>query len=90
MVLLDSVKRPDDREWYMRQTIEHGWSRHCHVAGDYRKPTRKSAISGSSGQFPPLPKRLASKLFHGATGCEVAIDVEEVIDGGMDIQKALC
>ena len=31
MVLLDSVKRPDDREWYMRQTIEHGWSRNVLV-----------------------------------------------------------
>jgi hypothetical protein len=37
-----------------------------------------------------LPKRLASKFFHGATGRKVAINVEEVIDGGMDIQKALC
>jgi hypothetical protein len=55
-----------------------------------RNPLGKSAISDSSGQLPPLPKRLASKFFHGATGCKVAIDVEEVIDGGMDIQKALC
>jgi len=47
-------------------------------------------ILGSSGQFPPLPKRVAPKFFHGATGRKVAIDVEEVIDGGMSIQKALC
>jgi hypothetical protein len=33
--------------------------------------------------------RLASKFFHGATGRKVPIDVEE-IDGGMNIQKALC
>jgi hypothetical protein len=36
-----------------------------------------------------LLKRLASKFLHGATGRKVAIDVEEVIDSGMDIQKAL-
>jgi hypothetical protein len=54
------------------------------------KRTRKSVISGSGGQIPPLPKRLASKFFHDATGCKVAIDVEEVIDGAMNIQKALC
>jgi predicted nuclease of restriction endonuclease-like (RecB) superfamily len=27
MVLLDAVKKPDEREWYMRQTVENGWSR---------------------------------------------------------------
>jgi hypothetical protein len=64
-------------------------SRHCHVAGDCYIATRKSAIFGSSGQLPPLPKRSASKFFHGATGRKVAINVEEIIDGGMDIQKAL-
>lgn len=25
--LLDSVKAPDERAWYARQAIEHGWSR---------------------------------------------------------------
>src|SRR5262249_19901336 len=25
--LLDSVKDPAEREWYIRKTIEHGWSR---------------------------------------------------------------
>jgi hypothetical protein len=33
---------------------------------------------------------LASKFFHGAAGRKVAIDVEEVTDGGVNIQKALC
>jgi predicted nuclease of restriction endonuclease-like (RecB) superfamily len=27
MVLLDKVKNPDERQWYMRQTTESGWSR---------------------------------------------------------------
>jgi 3,4-dihydroxy-2-butanone 4-phosphate synthase len=53
-------------------------SRHCHVAGDCCKPIGQSAISGSSGQVPPLLKRVASKFFHGVTGRKVAIDVEEV------------
>ena len=70
--------------------LHAGRSGHCHVAGDCCKPARKSAISGSSGQLPPLPKRLASKFFHGAAGRKVAINVEEVIGGGMNIQKALC
>jgi predicted nuclease of restriction endonuclease-like (RecB) superfamily len=25
--LLDKVKDPTEREWYIRKTIEHGWSR---------------------------------------------------------------
>ena len=52
------------------------------------KPTRRSAISGSRGRFPPLPKRLASRFFHSVTGRKVAIYVEEPIDGGVDIQKS--
>jgi predicted nuclease of restriction endonuclease-like (RecB) superfamily len=31
MVLLDTVKRPDERECYMRQAIENGWSRNVLV-----------------------------------------------------------
>jgi len=27
LVLLNSVKAPEQREWYIRQTIENGWSR---------------------------------------------------------------
>ncbi|HAM34746.1 MAG TPA: DUF1016 domain-containing protein [Elusimicrobia bacterium] len=31
ITLLDKVKNADDREWYVRQTIEHGWSRNILV-----------------------------------------------------------
>ena len=31
MVLLDQIKKHDEREWYMRQAIEHGWSRNVLV-----------------------------------------------------------
>ena len=73
------------------ETVRSWWNRFGPIFAllEIAATTRKSAISGSSGQFPPLPKRLASKFFHGATGCKVAINVEEVIDGGMNIQKAL-
>jgi len=30
-VLLDKVKDPSEREWYVRQTIENGWSRNVLV-----------------------------------------------------------
>ena len=29
--ILDMVKIPDEREWYIRQTIENGWSRNVLV-----------------------------------------------------------
>ena len=40
-VLLDKVKNPSEREWYIRQTISHGWSRNVLVhqieSGLYRR-----------------------------------------------------
>jgi len=30
-VLLDRVKGPDEREWYIHQTVQHGWSRNVMV-----------------------------------------------------------
>ncbi len=30
-VILDKVKQPDEREFYIRKTIEHGWSRNVLV-----------------------------------------------------------
>ncbi len=26
-IVLDKLREPDEREWYIRKTIEHGWSR---------------------------------------------------------------
>ena len=41
MVVLSAVKKPDEREWYMRQTVENGWSRNVLVhqidSGLYRR-----------------------------------------------------
>ncbi len=31
MVLLDAAKKPDEREWYTRQTVQNGWSRNVLV-----------------------------------------------------------
>lgn len=28
MRILETVEQPAEREWYIRQTIKHGWSRH--------------------------------------------------------------
>lgn len=41
VVLLDKVKAPDEREWYARSAVEHGWSRavlvHQIASGLYRR-----------------------------------------------------
>lgn len=43
-VLLDKVKDPSEREWYLRATIQHGWSRNVLVhqieSGLYRRQGR--------------------------------------------------
>ena len=43
-VLLDKVKDPSEREWYLRATIQHGWSRNVLVhqieSGLYRRTGR--------------------------------------------------
>ena len=36
ITLLDKVKDPVKREWYVRQTIEHGWSRNIGSFNAYR------------------------------------------------------
>ena len=39
--ILDQVKTSQDREWYVKATIEHGWSRDVLV----HQPSRPSAIT---------------------------------------------
>jgi predicted nuclease of restriction endonuclease-like (RecB) superfamily len=48
MVLLDAVKKPDEREWYMRQTVENGWSRNVlvhQIDGRLYRRQGKAAVS---------------------------------------------
>ena len=56
-VLLDKVKVPAEREWYIRQTIQHGWSRNVLVhqieSGLYH---RQGKALSNFDRTPPAPQ----------------------------------
>ena len=62
--LLDKVKNPVERLWYVRQAIENGWSRNVLVmqieSGLYRR--QGSAITNFQATLPPLESDLAQQL----------------------------
>jgi predicted nuclease of restriction endonuclease-like (RecB) superfamily len=64
MVLLDAVKKPDEREWYMRQTVENGWSRNVLVhqidSGLYKRQGK--ALTNFKRTLPALQSDLAQQI----------------------------
>lgn len=63
-VLLDKTRSPDERIWYVRQVIEHGWSRNVlvhHVeSGLYER--RGQAVTNFQRTLPPAQSDLAVEL----------------------------
>jgi predicted nuclease of restriction endonuclease-like (RecB) superfamily len=63
-VLLDKVKEPVEREWYLRQTIQHGWSRNVLVhqveSGLYRRQGK--ALTNFDRTLPAPQSDLARSL----------------------------
>jgi len=88
-VIIDKLKEPADREWYMRKAIEHGWSRNVLAIQIERRLHEREgrALSNFSRALPPPQSELAQALtkdeynfdFLGLTG-----DVEE-----RDIERGL-
>ena len=64
VLLLEKVKDPDAREWYLQKTIEHGWSRNVlamHI--DQRDYERKGqAVSNYHTALPAPQSDLAQEL----------------------------
>jgi predicted nuclease of restriction endonuclease-like (RecB) superfamily len=62
--LLDLVKQPEERLWYIRQTIEHGWSRNVLVmqidGGLYRRQGK--GITNFQATLPKPDSDLAQQL----------------------------
>jgi predicted nuclease of restriction endonuclease-like (RecB) superfamily len=62
--LLDYVKHPVERLWYIRQAIQNGWSRNVLVmqieSGLYRR--QGSAVTNFQTTLPPLESDLAQQL----------------------------
>lgn len=63
-VLLDKVKNPSEREWYIRQTVENGWSRNVLVlqieSGLYRR--KGQAVTNFDRTLPAPQSDLAQQL----------------------------
>jgi predicted nuclease of restriction endonuclease-like (RecB) superfamily len=63
-VLLDKTHSPDERVWYVRQVIEHGWSRavlvHHVESGLYER--RGQAVTNFERTMPPSRSDLAVEL----------------------------
>jgi predicted nuclease of restriction endonuclease-like (RecB) superfamily len=63
-VLLDKVKDPSDRLWYIEQVQQHGWSRNVmvlHIEGQSTPPP-KTAITNFAQTLPPPDSDLAMQL----------------------------
>lgn len=64
ITLLDKVKDPVEREWYIRQTIQHGWSRNVLVhqieSGLYRRQGK--AITNFDRTLPSPRSELARQI----------------------------
>jgi predicted nuclease of restriction endonuclease-like (RecB) superfamily len=62
--LLDKVKGAEEREWYIRQTVEHGWSRNVLVhqieTGLYQRQGR--AVTNFSRTLPAPQSDLAQQI----------------------------
>jgi predicted nuclease of restriction endonuclease-like (RecB) superfamily len=63
-VLLDKVKDPTERAWYIQQTIEHGWSRNVLVhqieSGLYQRQGR--AVTNFQRTLPPPQSDMAREM----------------------------
>lgn len=62
--LLDAVKASDERAWYARQAIEHGWSRNvlAHQIGSNLFARQGSALTNFSRTLPAEQSELAQQI----------------------------
>jgi len=64
-ILLDRVQAPLEREWYIRQTIEHGWSRNIlalQISG-HASQRAGQAITNFPATLPPVDSDMAGQIF---------------------------
>ena len=64
-ILLDRVTEPSQREWYIRRTIEHGWSRNILALQIQSRAHERfgKAISNFKATLPPVDSDLATQVF---------------------------
>ncbi len=92
LLLLHKVKNRKGREWYVRQTIEHGWSRNMlalHIAqGDYER--KGKAVTNFNRTLPAPQSDLARETLKDPykpslpTVEEIEQEIAEQVEGGED------
>lgn len=62
--ILDAVNDPDEREWYLRQTVEHGWSRNVlvHQIESQLYQRQGKALTNFAQTLPAPQSELAQQL----------------------------
>lgn len=62
--ILDAMNNPDEREWYLRQTIEHGWSRNVlvHQIESQLYQRQGKALTNFAQTLPAPQSELAQQL----------------------------
>jgi predicted nuclease of restriction endonuclease-like (RecB) superfamily len=88
-VILDSLKSPDEREWYIRGTIQNGWSRNVLVhqieSGLYRRQGK--APSNFTRTLPAPQSELAQQVIKDPYNFEFLTLAEEAKE--RDLERAL-
>lgn len=89
VVLIDKVKNPIEREWYIRQTIQNGWSRNVLVhqieSGLYKRQGK--AVSNFDRTLPAPQSELARQILKDPYVFDFLTIGEEAKE--RDVEKAL-
>ena len=88
-VLLDKVKNPTEREWYIRQTIQHGWSRNVlvhQIEGGLYKRQGKS-VTNFDKTLPAPQSELAHQVLKDPYIFDFLVVGEEAKE--REVEKAL-
>jgi len=64
--------------------------RRCHVNSEVDAQIPFRCLSCGNARTFPCIKRVASKLFESGSLEQMTLDVEGIVDSGLDIQEALC
>ncbi len=91
IAILDKVKMPDQREWYIRKAVENGWSHsvliHQIESGLYQRQAISDKISNFESRLPSLQSELAAQTMKDPYIFDFIPFKEDMVE--RDIEQAL-
>jgi predicted nuclease of restriction endonuclease-like (RecB) superfamily len=65
-LLLDRVKDPEARQWYLQAALEHGWSRDvlAHMISGSRRERQGKSLTNFRAVLPPAGSDMAEQILH--------------------------